>query len=434
MRFVVMVAWAQNRGMAGNQNEGLFRQQAIRSLTEARPGRPICTMPRPWRWLTALLAWLFISTAIFICNAEYARTETVRGWLVSKNGVARIASRVPAVVSGIPKRAGERIAVGEPLIYLSTDTALSDGSSESEQVLFQLRQEILEIGIQLDLSLQQQQQDRASLQQQLEDMDREAASIEDRLLAQQKQAGLSDDKLRQLEILKRNELVADWDVIRQEENHNQSLQELSRLQQDVANLQRERNSLARQWSNVPAQGEIQRSTLRARRSQLSRQIAAQESTRLTVVKSPVNGVISTIEVDVGNAVASQQLLMNVVPEDLKLAAEIYVPSRAAGFVQTGQPVQISYDAFPQQKFGTFDGRVDRISDFVLLPGEIPQTFPLHEASYKVHIEINDVTIPTSIGNIGLRPGMLLAAEIILEQRNLIDWLLAPLRYSRSSSA
>jgi membrane fusion protein len=154
--------------------------------------------------------------------------------------------------------------------------------------------------------------------------------------------------------------------------------------------------------------------------------------RLTVVKSPVNGVVATIAVGVGDSVAPQQLLMNVVPENLKLAAEIYVPSRAAGFVQAGQSVRIAYDAFPQQKFGTFDGRVDRVSDFVLLPGEIPQTFPLLEATYKVRIEISESAIPTSVGTLRLRPGMLLAAEIVLEQRDLVDWLLEPLRFRRSS--
>ena len=93
---------------------------------------------------------------------------------------------------------------------------------------------------------------------------------------------------------------------------------------------------------------------------------------------------------------------------------------------------MSYDAFPRQKFGTFDGQIERISDYVLLPGEIPPTFPMQEASFKVHIQIDRSTIETSTGAAPLRPGMLLAAEIILEQRSLLDWLLAPLRLNRRS--
>jgi membrane fusion protein len=123
--------------------------------------------------------------------------------------------------------------------------------------------------------------------------------------------------------------------------------------------------------------------------------------------------------------------MTIVPEDADLVAEVFIPSRAAGFVRSGQSVRIAYDAFPQQKFGTFEGRVAHVSDFVLLPGEIPQTFAVREATYKVHIVVDDSPIQTSVGAAGLRPGMLLAADIILENRNLIDWLLEPLRIRRN---
>jgi membrane fusion protein len=95
-------------------------------------------------------------------------------------------------------------------------------------------------------------------------------------------------------------------------------------------------------------------------------------------------------------------------------------------------VRISYDAFPPQKFGTFHGRIERVSNFVVLPGETPQPFPIREASYRVWVEIQGAAIQTSIGTAALRPGMLMAAEIILEERNLVDWLLEPLHLRRST--
>ncbi len=144
-------------------NEGLFRQQAIRSLSEKRSGRPICIMPRPWLWLNGLVTLLFVSLTLFVGSAEYARKETVRGWLVSKEGVVRIASSVPAVISDIARKPGDHVIAGEPLIYLSTDTTLSDGHSKSELALTQLRQQVVEIDTQLDFSLEQQQLDRVSL-------------------------------------------------------------------------------------------------------------------------------------------------------------------------------------------------------------------------------------------------------------------------------
>jgi membrane fusion protein len=125
--------------------------------------------------------------------------------------------------------------------------------------------------------------------------------------------------------------------------------------------------------------------------------------------------------------------MTILPANAELVAEVFVPSRAAGFVKPGQRVRIAYDAFPEQKFGMFEGRIDRVSDFVLLPDEIPQTFSIREATYKVQIAIIDVPLTTSIGSSRLRPGMLLVADIVLEKRNLIDWLLEPLRARRTTA-
>lgn len=430
MRFASDQFWLQNLRMTITHNENLFRQQAIRSLSEKPPGQPICVMPRPWFWVNCLVALLIVSTALFVSNAEYARKETVRGWLVSKEGIVRITSRSLAEISHIPKRPGDHVEAGEPLIYLTTDTTLSNGNSISEQALLQLRYEQVEIDTQLELSLEQQALDDEGMRQQLQDLDVEVAALESQLAEQRNQIDLSEDKLRRLESANLGGAVTHWDVIRQKESHGVLRQDLSRLKQDAANLQRERELVARRRSSVPVQAEIQRSELRSRYTRLSQERAEQESKRLTAVNAPVSGVIAAVEVDAGNSVAPQQLLMTLVPENMSLAAEIYVPSKAAGFVQRGQSVRIAYDAFPQQKFGTFEGRVDRVSDFVLLPDEIPQTFPLLEATYKVRIEINDSAIPTSIGTIGLRPGMLLAAEIILERRNLVDWLLEPLRFRR----
>ena len=166
--------------------------------------------------------------------------------------------------------------------------------------------------------------------------------------------------------------------------------------------------------------------------QLLQQIAEQDSRRLSVLESPLSGTVASVEVHAGYSATPGQLLMTVLPSDLELAAEVFVPSRAAGFVQPGQVVRIAYDAFPQLKFGTFTGRITRISKFVLLPDEIPQTFSQREATYKIRIAIDESSIETSIGAAGLRPGMLLAADIVLEKRNLIDWLLEPLRLRRST--
>lgn len=419
--------------MNGIHAENLFRKQAIESLSKKIPGRPICLMPHPWLWLNGLLVILFLSTAILICNAEYSRKESVRGWLISRSGVARVANSTAAVVSEVSRMPGDHVAKGEPLIYLSMDATLPDGNRKSEQVLTQLREEMLEIDTQLELSRQQQDLESAGIIRQLQAFDNGVRALLSRFEDQRQRVALGREKLRRIEGVVDTGAVTEWDVLRQREEVGALEQDLGRLEQDIASQQRERERLKGQRDSLPVQAGIQRSVLKARRMQLSQVISEHESRRLSVLTSPVAGTIASIEASAGDSIAPRQLLMTVLPEDMDLAAEIYVPSRAAGFVRPGQTVRISYDAFPQQKFGTFRGQIERVSTFVVLPGEIPQPFPLLEATYKVRVDIHDAVINTSIGPAGLRPGMLLGAEIVLEKRNLIDWLLEPLRLRRSAA-
>jgi len=361
---------------------------------------------------------------------EYSRTESVRGWLVSKQGVVQVRSRSSAVVRDVVRQPGNRIRKGEPLIYLSADSTLSDGSSENERVLAQLRQEISEVDRQLELSRRQQELDEASMAQQMRDFGREVAALGSRNDSQMHRIDMTNEKLRRLENAAADGAATQWDVIRQKEELGELEQGSSRLEQDIATQQRERELLKSRQESRPVQAEIQRSKLRTRRMQLAQQVTEHESKRMSILESPINGTVASVEVHSGYSIPAQRVLMTILPEDTELIAEVFIPSRAAGFIQPGQTVRIAYDAFPQQKFGTFMGRVAHISDFVLLPSEIPQTFSIREATYKVQIAIDDAPIQTSIGPAGLRPGMLLVADMILETRNLFDWLLEPLRVRR----
>jgi membrane fusion protein len=105
-----------------------------------------------------------------------------------------------------------------------------------------------------------------------------------------------------------------------------------------------------------------------------------------------------------------------------------VPSSAVGQLRPGQRVRLMLDAFPHQQFGAAVGDVESVSEFVLLPTDIPPTFGIREATYKVRIKLRDDSIGGAGERYPLRPGMLLAAEIIVEDLRLVDWLLQPLRH------
>ncbi|MDH3480707.1 MAG: HlyD family efflux transporter periplasmic adaptor subunit [Gammaproteobacteria bacterium] len=384
--------------------------------------------------MSGLIVVFAAIAALFLATAEYARKETIRGWLVSRDGVARITHNVAGIVDSIATKPGESVRAGDPVIYLSRDTFLEDGRSSSDEMLLELRQQVAALDRQAALVRAQAAIERDAVATQLQGLEQERGALSRQMIEQQRRLTSAREKLTLLKSAARNGAATQWEVLRQEDERIVLKQAFGAMQQSEMALEREREELMARDRSLPVETERLISSLMSQRSQLLQEITEQESTRRVVLKSPISGRLASLEIHEGNAVLPNQLLATVLPENMTMVAEVFVPSSAIGFIRPGQRARLMYDAFPLQQFGTFAGKVQSVSEFILMPSEVPQTFLLREATFKVHIAIDSDFVVLKSGNAPLRPGMLLAAEIILESRSLLDWLLEPLRLRQRDAA
>ena len=158
-----------------------------------------------------------------------------------------------------------------------------------------------------------------------------------------------------------------------------------------------------------------------------------ENARAYVITAPVAGRISALQANSGSTVTTLTPLMSIVNDGARMQAELYAPSRAIGFARTGQEVRLMYDAFPYQRFGSFAGRIISISRTVLAPNEIdaPVQAQTKEPMYRIQVAIVDQNILAFGQRIALQPGMTLQANIVLDRRSFLDWLLEPINAVRS---
>lgn len=61
-----------------------------------------------------------------------------------------------------------------------------------------------------------------------------------------------------------------------------------------------------------------------------------------------------------------------------------------------------------------------------MPGEVDMPVPIQEPMYRVEVALGQQNIRAYGNNIPLQSGMLLSADIVLEQRSLISWLFEPI--------
>ncbi len=147
------------------------------------------------------------------------------------------------------------------------------------------------------------------------------------------------------------------------------------------------------------------------------------------VNAPVTGSISAQLVKPGQAVQAGQALLSLLPGDTGLEVELLVPSRAIGFIEPGDRVQLRYQAYPYQKFGHHEGKVAGISRSALNPGELGALVGNAQAGepmYRVTVSLAKQFVTAYGNDEPLKPGMLVDADILGERRRLVEWIFEPL--------
>jgi membrane fusion protein len=146
----------------------------------------------------------------------------------------------------------------------------------------------------------------------------------------------------------------------------------------------------------------------------------------TLITAPISGRILTSNAENGMVTNADTNLFTIAPDGGKLNARLLVPSRAVGFLKIDQEVKLAIDAYPYQRFGTTSARVSRISGSTVLPGQVDVPFGFQEASYLVDAKLQSDWIVAYGKKVNVANGMQFTADIVIDRRNLLQWLLDPL--------
>jgi membrane fusion protein len=203
-------------------------------------------------------------------------------------------------------------------------------------------------------------------------------------------------------------------------------QQLSQLRQQAASLASQERVARAEIARSGADTASAIASARTSAESFHQQRAQALASRAYVITAPITGTVTALQAAPGRAAEVATPLMTIVPDGSRLHAEIYAPTRAIGFVKPGQEVRLLYDAFPYQRFGSFSGRIARVSQTVLDPREIASPIKSEEPVYRIDVTVADQSVKAFGESLRLQPGMTLSANIILERRSFLDWLLQPL--------
>jgi membrane fusion protein len=403
----------------------LFRPQALRRETETQFGAPVALLPVAWSWVAIFMLVLVLASAAFLATASYARKESARGILRPERGEVRVMASRGGTVRTLSVADGDWVGEGQTLAWISTGQALEGGGLADEAVLEALAQEEASLRARLEALGQGGAFERTALIANQGSVRAERAAAAQSIVTLTERRALAQDRLAAAETLIGRGLIAAEEVRRRREAVLATEQAIVDAQAQVASLDARLAETNARLSQQAFSSEEGQAALEAQLASLEQRRAQAEAARGYELRASVSGQVSGLQVTAGQSVDPQRPIMTISPGDQPLVAEIYVPSRAIGFIEQGQSVRLLYDAFPYQRFGPSHGIVHSVSGSVLAPNEVAAAIPLEEPVYRVLVTLDAQAVRAFGHEHAIQSGMALTADIVLEERSFLEWLLEP---------
>ncbi len=375
-----------------------------------------------WRThaLLALVAALMI--AAFGMFARFDRVAVVRGIVVPASGVSRLVAPQAGIVNSVTVRQGETVARGAPIVRIAASSTLPRGNTPPEQMLETFRRQRNIAREERDAERIAEKADRAATGHEIAQQEAARAFLQQQIRLQRERIDANERRLRKIESVRERGFVSELTYQTQQEALISLRQQLAdfeaREMEAMHEAARARLRVARAAA-ATRQGELQAD---ASDLQLERGAVGAQAQAEIVIAAPARGEIGVIRASPGSIVAAGEELATLIRPGDTREVLLLVPSQAAGFLRAGQIVRLDFDAFPARRYGTGRAKVIAIASTATrerLSGADPV--------YRVRAQIR--SLPRGLSGAGIRPDMTLSAQIILERRTLIDWVLSPLRQS-----
>ena len=200
-----------------------------------------------------------------------------------------------------------------------------------------------------------------------------------------------------------------------------------------AGVQQSEMKLAQIDSDYRRQLHVERGEAQRAFDQLSQELAKQTHRKeLLELKATQDSVVKDLAThSIGTVVQPGTVLLTLVPRHESLRAEVWLSNDDIGFVKEGQPVRLKFAAFPFQKYGMLEGRVEHIGADASEAGQegtppaVPGAAP--RSTYKALVALDASALEADGTRFPLSAGMQANAEILLGTRTVLEYLLSPMQ-------
>ena len=404
----------------------LFRQQAVAAKVNTLLDDTLLAIPTRYHiiaWIAFVIAILLIGILFF---GSYTRKDTVIGFITSTEANVRVFPQRTGTVTEVYVTEGQLVKQGQALVKISTARADDAGDSVEERVIAAMEDEARSVQRQIEQQTMLAENRKRAIENRIAGAKRQIELLNTQMSLAERRYALSQKNVLRLAKLLDKKLVAPPEL---ESAEAELFDQTLRVKQIDQQIALQNDTILQQQidlEQLPIDQATRVAELQAVLDRLRQRLTETKGQASLMIRATTDGRVSALNARPGQALMPEWPVLSLLPVKAEYYAELYVPTRAVGFIREGAAVNIRYDAYPYQKFGMYQGRVSQITRSVIEPDEIKIPVTLREPSYAIKVELTTQTVQAYGESLPLQVGMTLQADVLRDKRRIIEWIFEPL--------
>lgn len=419
------------KGVSGSKLP-LYRAEVANSASKHKFGVTSRNVPTSWSLITWMITLIVFLLMAFLFSAQFNQRKTSYGIIQPDSGEFKIVPFERGVISEVFVGKGDKVSKGQLLAKIFPHTDVSGNRDLEASIINGVENQIEWLVAQIEGLHESAKLNESIIASQIETLFVQLDYIDSDLNIMHEEYGAAINNYKSGSRLYEKNYIS--------KDHLDRLKsEMLKRKSSVAKLQNERSRYLSEIDqkkssikNVHSKYDFDKRGLEGKREALILEKARYFASKEYVLSSPVDGMVSYVQLKVGNSVNGDMPLMSIIPLDATLNAELYLPSRTIGGVKVGQTVRIVFDAYPYEYYGNAQGTIKSISNSVFGVDEVFSSTNIREPSYKVVVDVDRESVEDMNGDVHLMPGMVVEADIIIDKVTLFQWLFGSLYEIRRS--
>jgi membrane fusion protein len=407
-------------------NPPLFREEALGAQVDRLYGATLTARSPALTLLTLGAAVMAAAIISFLVLAHYTRKEHVTGYLAPSAGLIKVFTPQLGTVVAQHVAEGQTVAQGEVLLVVSSERATATTQQAQAQMLQQLRERRDSLRQELDKRAGIDELAAEALRKRIHTLQAELEQAQRQIELQRSGVASAVRTVQRHERLVTSGFVSQATLQQKQEELLDRRSQLVASQRSVVALTRDLDAARLELASSALTKSNNAAAIERQISELEQQLTDVDSRREVVITAPADGTVTTILAQVGQSAAPGTPLLSILPAGAELEAHLLVPTRAAGFIRPDQTVALRYQAFPYQRFGHYLGEVREVGRTILQPQEAALPLPVQEPVYRITVKLPAQRVQAYGQSLALQSGMVLDADIWVDRRRLIEWVVDPL--------